>query len=363
MNDEHYIKLCIDLAKKGIGNVSPNPLVGCVIVKDKKIIGSGYHQEYGKNHAEVNAINSAKDSLLNSTLYVNLEPCAHYGNTPPCVNKIIESGIKKVVIGTIDPNPLVAGKGIKALRTAGIEVKVGLLKNECYQLNKFFFKYIRTGLPYVNLKVAQTLDGFIADKNYNSKWISSVASRKLVHSMRAEYDAVLIGVNTANVDNPDLNVRLIKGRNPFRIILDTNLSIKRNLKLVSNNSDKKTIIICSNQAFKQKNSNVKFLESKGVKVLSVKKNKNGLDLMDVLGKMGQIKITSVLVEGGSKVFSSFLKKNIWDEINLFIAPKILGDGISPFSDLKLKSIDSAIEFNNVKLDKIENDIHITITKN
>lgn len=363
MNDETYIKLCNELAKRAVGFVSPNPLVGCVIVKNNKIIGAGFHQKYGDNHAEINAINSAKESLNNSTLYVNLEPCAHYGNTPPCVEQIIKSGIKKVVIGTVDINPLVQGKGIKALKQSGINVKVGILEKECHELNKFFFKFIQKKVPYINLKIAQTLDGFIADKFYNSKWISSVSSRKIVHSMRAQYDAVLVGVNTANIDNPYLNVRLIEGRNPFRIILDTNLMIDKSINLITKNFDKKTIVVCSEEVMDKKKNKVKFLSSKGVDIICVRKSKDSLDLKQIMKILAKRNITSVLVEGGAGIFSSFIQKKLWDEMNIFIAPKILGNGLSPFSKLNSSKIFNVSEFKDVSIEKVENDTLITIRKN
>ncbi len=363
MNDETYIKLCIELAKRAVGFVSPNPLVGCVIVKNNKIIGAGFHQKYGDNHAEVNAINSAKESLKDSTLYVNLEPCAHFGNTPPCTEVIIKSGIKKVVVGTVDPNPLVQGNGIKILKQSGIDIKVGVLEKECYELNKFFFKFIQKKVPFITLKIAQTLDGFIADKFYNSKWISSISSRKIVHSMRAQYDAVLVGVNTANLDNPLLNVRFGEGRNPIRIVLDTDLKIDKSIKLITKNFDKKTIVFCSEEAKNNKKNKVKNLMSNGVDVISVDELKGGLDLNQIMKILSRKNITSVLVEGGARIFSSFIQKKLWDEINIFIAPKILGKGLTAFSNLGSGKIDDVYEFKNVNIEKVNNDTLITISKN
>ncbi len=251
MTDESYIQLTIEIAKKGEGSVSPNPLVGCVITKNNRIIGAGYHEKYGEAHAEINAINSCAESLEGSTLYVNLEPCSHFGKTPPCVDRIIKEKIKRVVIGTLDINPLVSGNGVKALKKAGIEVKVGILEKECIELNKFFFKYITEKLPYVTLKAAQTLDGMIADKNNYSEWISSSESRKYVHWLRSRYDAVLIGSETARKDNPKLTVRMVEGRNPFRVVLDSNLKLKSKSKSFKNNSDNKTIVVTSEKKSNQ----------------------------------------------------------------------------------------------------------------
>ncbi|MEO8400117.1 MAG: bifunctional diaminohydroxyphosphoribosylaminopyrimidine deaminase/5-amino-6-(5-phosphoribosylamino)uracil reductase RibD, partial [Ignavibacteriaceae bacterium] len=245
MTDESYIKLAIEIAKKGMGNVSPNPLVGCVIIKNDRIIGAGYHQKFGESHAEINAINNSKENLEGSTLYINLEPCSHYGKTPPCVDKILEAKIKKVVIGTLDMNPLVSGNGVKKLKSVGIDVKVGVLENECINLNKFFFKFITKKTPYVTLKAAQTLDGKIADKSGESKWISSLSSRRFVHEFRSKYDAVLVGTKTIIKDNPSLTVRLIEGRNPKRIIIDTDLSLKNSLKIFKDNKDKNLLVITS----------------------------------------------------------------------------------------------------------------------
>jgi len=192
LTDESYIRLAVEIAKKGMGNVSPNPLVGCVIIKNDRIIGAGYHERYGGPHAEINAINSAAENVEGSTLYINLEPCSHYGKTPPCTDRLIECKIKRVVIGTMDMNPLVSGDGIKKLKAAGIEVKVGVLEKECIDLNKFFFKYITRKIPFVTLKAACTLDGKIADSSGDSKWISSTASRRYVHYLRSKYDACLL---------------------------------------------------------------------------------------------------------------------------------------------------------------------------
>ncbi|MBZ0199731.1 MAG: bifunctional diaminohydroxyphosphoribosylaminopyrimidine deaminase/5-amino-6-(5-phosphoribosylamino)uracil reductase RibD, partial [Ignavibacteriaceae bacterium] len=216
MTDESYIKLAIEIAKKGNGNVSPNPLVGCVIVKDDRIIGAGFHERFGESHAEVNAIENSKEDVKGSTLYVNLEPCSHIGKTAPCVDRIIEKKIKRVEIGTLDMNPLVSGKGIKKLMSKGIDIKVGVLEKECIALNKFFFKFISQKLPYVTLKAAQTIDGKIADFSGDSKWISCSSSRRYVHEMRSKYDAVFVGMGTVKKDDPSLTVRLAEGRNPKR---------------------------------------------------------------------------------------------------------------------------------------------------
>lgn len=362
MNDETYIQLAIELAKRGSGFVSPNPLVGCVITKNNRIIGAGYHQKYGENHAEVNAINSAVETLEDATLYVNLEPCSHYGHTPPCVDKIIESKIKRVVIGTLDVNPLVSGNGVKKLKKAGIEVKVGILEKECTELNKFFFKYITKKTPFITLKIAQTLDGKIADESNYSQWISSSESRKLVHSLRSKYDAVLIGSRTANIDNPLLTVRLTEGRNPWRVVLDSNLKLKTDLRLFKQNADGKTILVTSKESLSKKNK-IKKLSELGVRIIFVKKNGNGkLNLKNVLKELAILEITSVLVEGGSEIFSSFVKQNLFDEIMVFTSPKILGNGVSSFSSIKISDLRKAYRLKIKNSEIVGEDLFLELTK-
>lgn len=362
MADESYIQLAIEIAKKGEGSVSPNPLVGCVIIKNNRIIGAGYHQKYGEDHAEIKAINSSAESLEGSTLYVNLEPCSHYGKTPPCVERIIKEKIKRVVIGTLDINPLVSGNGVKTLKKAGIEVKVGVLEKECIELNKFFFKYITTKLPYITLKAAQTLDGLIADFNQRSDWISSSESRKYVHWLRARYDAVLIGSETAKKDNPKLTVRLTEGRNPYRVVLDSNLSLKSDLNLFKNNSDKKTIIITSEKS-KSKVKTINQFKKSGVMLLFAKSDNYGrLKLKSVIKELSELQIISVLVEGGSKIFSSFIKQNLFDDIHLFVSPKILGGGLKTFSEIGSKKLSDALKLSIRNSQKLGDDILIELVK-
>ena len=342
MTDESYIQLALEIAKKGIGEVSPNPLVGCILVKDDRIIGAGYHEKFGENHAEVNAIENAKESLDGSTLFINLEPCSHFGKTPPCVDKIIDVKIKKVVIGTLDMNPLVSGNGVKKLKSAGIDVKVGILEKECIDLNKFFFKYITENIPYISLKAAQTLDGKIADIKGGSRWISSMQSRRFVHQLRANYDAVLVGAGTVNQDNPSLTVRLTDGRNPRRIILDSGLVLNIDRRLFTRNNDHKTILVTSRNI--EKKQKVKKLESLGVKVLYARQDKNGnLNLKSVLKELAENQIASILVEGGSRVFSSFIKSGLYDDMYLFISPKIIGNGIPVVENIGVKNIKGTLK--------------------
>jgi len=362
LTDESYIKLALEIAKKGRGNVSPNPLVGCIIVKNNRMIGAGYHEKYGENHAEINALNNCKKSVEGSTLYVNLEPCSHHGNTPPCVDKIIENKIKRVVIGTLDINPLVNGKGVKKLKHAGIEVKVGVNEKECLELNKFFFKYITKKIPYVSLKIAQTIDGRIADKYGNSKWITCIKSRYYVHNLRTYYDAVLIGSNTVKKDNPKLTVRLTKGRNPKKIILNSKLDLSLNLKLFTENPGKNLIVISSTESIGKKRK-LKNLQKLGVRVIFVKKDSDGgLCLKRVLNELGKLNIISVLVEGGSKIFSSFIRENLFDDIKLFVNPKIIGNGLSSINNVGRSKIEKALKLKIANVEKVGDDVLIELVK-
>lgn len=332
---------CIRLAKKGAGNVSPNPLVGCVIEKDGNIIGKGYHKKFGGAHAEVEAIKNAKRngfSVEGATLYVNLEPCSHFGKTPPCTELLVKNKISKVIIGIKDPNPLV--DGIKYLKQAGISVKTDVLRNECLELNKFFLKYQKCKLPYVTLKIAQSVDGKIADKSGKSKYITGIQSRKYVHKLRAEYDAVLVGANTIRLDNPELTVREIKGRYPVRVIICNRNSFRKNFKVFK---DDKFILVTSENA-KSKNS------------LHVKSQSGNVNLKEALYKLAERGISSVLVEGGAKIFSEFIKNNLTDEVIFITAPVIIGNGLSAFEPLELDKLQASKKLIPVSFEKSGNDI-------
>jgi len=323
---------CINLAKQAKGFVSPNPLVGCVIVKNHKIIAEGYHRKFGSEHAEINAINTAlgkKIRLKGASIYINLEPCSHYGKTPPCVDKIIEHGFKKVIIGIKDPNPAVSGRSIRKLRKNGIEVITGVLEKECRELNKFFLKYITTGLPYITIKAAQTMDGKIARDNYKSKWITSFQSRTLVHKLRSEYDAVFVGSKTVKYDNPELNVRHIKGRNPYRIVIDGSMSLDTRYKLFSDSISNKTILLTG----KINNINkANKLYKNGVTIIECNIRNGKIVLKDALKKLAEMGISSILIEGGAETFTHFLKGNLVDEVMIFMSPKVYGGGIQTFKN-------------------------------
>jgi diaminohydroxyphosphoribosylaminopyrimidine deaminase/5-amino-6-(5-phosphoribosylamino)uracil reductase len=315
MADEKYMQRAIQLAQHGVGHVSPNPMVGCVIVHQDEIIGEGWHRKYGEAHAEVNTINSVKDQsrLKESTLYVTLEPCAHFGKTPPCADLLAEEQIKRVVIATTDPNPKVAGKGINKLKTAGIEVDIGILEQKARELNRRFFTAFIKKRPYIILKWAQTKDGFIARKDFSSKWISNEYSRQLVHKWRAEEDAILIGSNTAVHDDPSLNVRDWHGKDPLRIVIDRHLKLPQPLKLF--NDGRKTI--CYN-----------YLKSEQAGALTYYKAGETRFLQYILEDLGKRGIQSVIVEGGAAVINALVKKNFWDEARIFISKNTFKKGIA-----------------------------------
>lgn len=353
----------IELAEKGKGYVSPNPLVGAIIVKHRKILAEGFHHKYGDNHAEVDAINKLDDSqLIGSTLIVNLEPCSHYGKTPPCVDLIIQKKIKKVIIGMEDPNPLVAGKGIKKLKDAGIEVITGIEEEKSKWLNRAFIKYITTKIPYIVLKSAQSLDGKIALTTGESKWITSFESRKYVHQLRAELDAVLVGKNTVKYDNPSLDVRYIDGRNPKKIILDSNLELDLNYKIFNENLED-DVILCHSEKVENLKK-IQLLNKKGIKLLACKVDRyNKINLLNCLKQLYEkFNIGSILVEGGSEIFSSFVKNNLVDEIHLFIAPIIIGKGQNSFDNLMIKKLNEAKRFKIKDFNNLQDDLHIILTK-
>ncbi len=318
--NEKYINYCIELAKLGAGNVSPNPMVGCVIVCDGKIIGEGYHQKYGEAHAEVNAINSVANPALlkKSTLFVTLEPCAHFGLTPPCSDLIVEKQIPKVVIGTIDPFAEVAGKGVEKMRKAGIEVEVGILEKECRELNKRFFTFHEKKRPYIILKWAQTLDGFIdidrTKKEFGKPtWITGDKALLRVHKMRAVEDAIFVGTKTAEKDNPTLTVRHCPGRNPVRVVLDNYLRLSEKLNLFDGTV--KTIVFNSLKNEEREN------------IIFVKIDFDVEIIPQILDELYNQKILSIIIEGGKQLLESFIKSNNWDEAYQFIGNKHFLSGI------------------------------------
>jgi diaminohydroxyphosphoribosylaminopyrimidine deaminase / 5-amino-6-(5-phosphoribosylamino)uracil reductase len=353
--DSKYMSLALRLAKRAEGMTSPNPLVGAVVVKGAKILGKGYHKKAGLPHAEIEAFLDAErkgQNLKDSTLYVTLEPCCHTGKrTPPCVEAIFEKGISKVVVGTLDLNPNVSGGGVEILREKGIEVKVGVLEQRCREINEAFFKYITTGMPFIVLKLATTLDGKIATFTGNSKWIGSETQRKYAHNLRNKVDAVVVGIETVIRDNPQLTVRLGKKSNhqPTPVVLDSRLRtpLDSNLLILH-----KSPIIATTPVADPKRA--KDLEKIGARVLFLDLEENGrIDVLNLVKKLGDMEITSVLVEGGSEVAASFLKKGIVDKIVFFYAPKIIGgEGVSMVGRLKISEVKNALSIRKIRIKTI-----------
>lgn len=317
--DERYMQICLQLAKQGIGNVAPNPMVGCVIVHNDTIIGQGFHEVYGGPHAEVNAVANVKDKSLlkKSTLYVNLEPCAHFGKTPPCANLIVEHQIPKVVIGCIDTFSEVSGKGIARMEAVGIKVTVGILEKEALELNKRFFTFHTKNRPYIILKWAQTQDGFIdVDRSSSTNmdnWITTSASKKLVHQLRAEEQSIMVGTNTALTDNPSLTVREVEGNNPTRIVLDMDLRLPENLHLFDQTVP--TLVI----------NNLKNETSTNLEFIQINKDKNLIT--QILQELYNRDIQSIIIEGGAQLLNSFITQKLWDEARVFTGKKIFKKGL------------------------------------
>lgn len=359
--DSAFMKRALALAERGRLRVSPNPMVGAVVVKDEKTVGEGYHQLFGHAHAEVNALDDAGDEALGATIYVNLEPCSQTGKTGPCTERIYEAGISRVVVGMIDPNPKESGRGIEYLRSKGITVDVGLLEDRCQELNKGYIKYIQSGLPFITLKIAQTLDGRIATTTGHSKWVTSEEARKMGHRLRSKHDAVLVGIGTVLNDDPHLTVRDIKGPLPRRIVLDSKLRVPLDSNVIADEQANRTIIVTSSEASKEK---VQRIVERGSTVLVLNADENGHISQDILWKeLGELGITSVLVEGGCVVHTECLRTGNVNDIVIFIAPKLLGSGLDSVGDLGIRNMNQALELNDLKIRRLSSDIMITAKYN
>ena len=361
-DDNYYMNRAIELARKGTGYTMSNPLVGSVIVKDGEIIGEGYHKKFGENHAEVNAIEdglSKVKTLEGSTLYVNLEPCSHSGKTPPCAERIVRENIKRVVVGTRDPYKKVAGRGINILKNAGIEVTEGILEEECIDLNERFFTYIKKDRPFVVLKSAITLDGKIATATGSSQWITSEESRAMSHELRGRLDGIMVGINTVLHDDPSLNVRHGKYKNsPIRIIVDSSLKIPTDSKVLSKDLDSYTIIATTEFCDKEKLKELKLLEN--VKVVIADEKDGQVDLENLMEKLKEYNISSILLEGGGTLNASMLRENLVDKVHIFIASKIIGgDGKNAFGSIGIENIDDALNLKDMKVEMLSTDILIT----
>lgn len=355
--DSNYMKRALELAELGRGRTSPNPVVGAVIVKEGRIIGEGYHRKYGQAHAEVEAFNSAVESVEGADMYITLEPCSHYGKTPPCAKAIVDNKIKRVYVGLIDPNPLVSGKGIEIMRKSGVEVITGVMEKECKDINEIFFKYIITHKPFVVLKTAMTLDGKISTYKGDSKWISCEESRLIVHKMRNSLTGIMVGINTILKDNPMLTTRIEDGRNPIRIVVDSNLRISEDTNVLNINQNERCIILTTNKASLKK---IEAIKRKGAEII-ITNNKNGkVDINNAMEILGDMKIDSILLEGGGELAFSALEAGVVDKVVSFIAPKIIGgnDSKTPVEGKGFEYIKDAIELENLSCKCINKDIMV-----
>ncbi len=355
MNDEDLMRMALALARRGEGEVNPNPLVGAVVVRDGEVVGRGVHRRFGGPHAEVFALEEAGEAARGATLYVNLEPCVHYGKTPPCVERIIAAGIRRVVVACRDPNPLVDGKGIAALREAGLDVQEGLLEDKATALNEAFFKFIRTGRPFVQLKLAMSLDGKIATASGDSRWVSGKASRVRVHALRRRYAAVLVGVGTVIADDPVLTVRHVEGRSPLRIVLDGSGRTPPAARLLREAG--RTIIVTASMSDGAEGA----LRRAGAEVWRLPASDGRVDLPALLGRLGREGIDSLLVEGGAETAASFLEAGLIDKVSFFIAPLFLGgrDAVPAIGGTGVPTVAQASRLRGVDVERVGDDLLVT----
>lgn len=355
--DEKYMRLAMQLAGNAIGRTSPNPLVGAVIVKDNRVVGCGWHRKAGTPHAEVHALNQAGELAQGADVYVTLEPCAHYGKTPPCSKALVEAKVKNVYGGLLDVNPKVAGKGFKILEDAGIHVEYGFLQDELRKQNEVFFKWIEHKKPFIVLKAAMTLDGKIATATGQSKWITNETSRAYGYKLRDIYDGIMVGINTVIEDNPMLTARVDGGKNPIRIVVDSSLRIDINANVVQDKSAK-TIVATTDKADKDK---ILKLQAQDVDVIVVDKDENDkVDIEKLLDILGQQNICSILVEGGATLSGSFVAKKLVDKVYFFIAPKIVGgkEAKTPVAGTGILNLQEALALKDIQIEKLEEDILI-----
>lgn len=356
--DEKYMRIAIDLAKKAEGLTSPNPIVGALIVKDGKISGRGYHERAGLAHAEINALLEAGRKAKGATLYVTLEPCDHFGRTPPCTDSIIKSGIRNVIIGMKDPNPINNGRGIKKLNRNNIKTKVGVLEDEAASLNRPYIKFITKKMPYVTVKIAQSLDGKIATKTGDSKWITREDSRRYVHELRGKVDAVMVGVNTVVKDDPLLLSKSSKGKEPSRIIVDSKLETPVGARIFSK-LDKSPVLIAATELSKTKMKE-DFRKKRGVEVLVGRSKKGRVDLTALLKRLAGRDISHILVEGGGELVASLLEEGLVDRFLFFVAPKIIGGrgAITSVEGAGVDKVEDAHILKNMRVRQFSRDILI-----
>jgi diaminohydroxyphosphoribosylaminopyrimidine deaminase / 5-amino-6-(5-phosphoribosylamino)uracil reductase len=351
--DERYIRMALRWARRGAGRTSPNPLVGAVLVRNGNVIATGYHRRAGEDHAEIVALKKAGRRARGATLYLNLEPCDHVGKTPPCTRSLIQAGIKRVVAGMVDPNPLVAGKGIRRLRRAGITVKVGVLTAECQSLNEAFVSYIARRRPFVIVKLAASLDGKIATATGHSQWITGKEARRFVHDMRNQVDAIMVGVETVIADNPRLTCRIPGGRDPWRVVVDPHLRISSTARLLRQSGPTKTIIVAGSAASFRK---VSQLKQYGAEVWLFPLTTGAVPLGSVLTRLARMGVMSVMIEGGAITVGKALAQRVVDKIHFFYAPKIIGgDGKSMVAPLGIRRLTSALTVKRPQIMKIGQD--------
>lgn len=354
---ESHMSRALALASKGRRWVSPNPMVGAVLVMDGRVVAEGYHRCFGAPHAEAEALRGVEGPLRQATLYVNLEPCCHHGKTPPCTQRILEAEVGRVVVGVLDPNPQVRGRGVEELRAAGVDVVVGVLEERCREINRVFFHFMERGIPWVTLKWAQSLDGRIAAGSGDSKWISSILSRRMAHALRAEHDAVLVGAETLRRDDPRLTVRHVKGRNPLRVVLTSDLDVALEAKAFSlGPSDPGCWVACSQGA---RSDRAEALKEKGIRVVPCPADASGgVDLAFLLRELGKAGISSLLVEGGSSTITSFLRARLVQRVVCFLAPMVLGEGVGAVGDLGLEKVSQALPLGNWKVKRLGPDLMV-----
>src|SRR3989338_2752423 len=358
MLPEHvtYMNMALDLARKGEGLTTPNPVVGALLVRDAQVVGQGFHQKSGEDHAEIIALKEAGEKSRGATLYITLEPCCHVGKTGPCTEAIWKAGVRKVVVGMLDPNELVNGKGIRELRRLGVEVETGVLEKECQDLNEFFTFWIKHQTPFVMLKVASTLDGKIATFKGESQWITSEESRNVVQSLRNKVDAIIVGIGTVMTDNPQLLIENKNRPNPLRIIVDSKLKISPRAKVLKVDERTPTMVVTTRKSTQKK---MKALERKGVRVVVVPDKRGRVSIVSLLKLLGKEGVLSVLVEGGAELNASFLREKLAHKMYNFIAPRILGDdALGAFADMGLGDLDQAIKIKNTRVQSIGKDFLI-----
>ncbi|RJQ70227.1 MAG: bifunctional diaminohydroxyphosphoribosylaminopyrimidine deaminase/5-amino-6-(5-phosphoribosylamino)uracil reductase RibD [Desulfobacteraceae bacterium] len=359
MNDDDYMALALALAARGAGYVSPNPLVGAVVIKDDQVVGQGYHQAVGAAHAEVNAIDDAGERASGATLYVTLEPCHHFGRTPPCTEKIVAAGIRRVVAAMADPNPDVQGGGNDFLQSRGIEVVCGVKEREARQLNESFIKFVTTRQPFVVLKMAATLDGRIATRTGDARWVTGEAARSRVHRLRHAMDAILVGIGTVKSDDPSLTARPAhgKGVDPIRLVLDTRLSMSKRAQMLTQVSNAPTYVVCGPDASEMDHRR---LVASGARILESPVKKGRIDLNALMGQLGRMGITSLLIEGGAQVAGSALAADIVDKMIIFYAPKVTGgdDGVSMFRGQGAALMKDALTLQDMTVEMVGEDIMV-----